>query len=474
MEYGWQEMHRHTEAEQQQLDALFQEELCKNDDKIVVLDDDPTGTQTVHDVSVYTDWEPASIRCAFAEPERLFYILTNNRARTPADAVRICREIGKTVAAVAKEQNRGYMMICRGDSTLRGHYPLETQALQEVLAKEGTEIDGEILCPFFLEGGRFTQKGMHYVQQDGIFIPAQDTEFAKDRTFGYRSSYLPRYIEEKTAKACRAEQVLQIPRELLCENRLDEVEALLCSCTLYRRICVDACEYGDLTAFAIALYRALAKGKRFLFQSAASLVKTLSGIRSRALLRRDEMLPASAGGGIVIVGSHTQKTTRQLERLLTQEGMVPVPFRSAAALESTQALEHEVTRCVALQEEILSQGATAVCYTERTIVSGENLSKEEALLRAVRIGEGVRDLVAHLSAAPAFIIAKGGITSSDIATKALGIHHARVLGQIVPGVSVWRTPPESRFPGIPYVVFPGNVGDEDALRQAAAVLTAEN
>ena len=462
---------RHTQTEKQRLTELLRAELLRSESKIAVLDDDPTGTQTVHDVSVYTRWDRQIIGRALAEPGRVFYILTNNRARPAAETEQVCREIGENLAAAAKEQNRNYLVICRGDSTLRGHYPLETQTLRRTLEKEGSRVDGEILCPFFEEGGRFTLHGMHYVRQGGELVPAKDTEFAKDKTFGYSSSFLPRYIEEKTAGQCRAQQVLHIPRELLFEEGIGRVETLLYGCTDCRRICVDAYEYADLTAFAVGFYRALARGKKFLIQSAASLVKVLAGIEDRPLLQRGVM-DAPRGGGVVIVGSHTEKTTRQLERLLALDNVIPVPFRASAAVESAQALDREVERCVALEEQILRRGCTAVCYTERDELPTDGLSREEALRQSVRVGEGVQRLVARLKVAPSFIVAKGGITSSDIATKALEISRAMVLGQIEPGVSVWRTPPESRFPGIPYVIFPGNMGDEDALYRTVKHLIA--
>lgn len=64
-----------------------------------------------------------------------------------------------------------------------------------------------------------------------------------------------------------------------------------------------------------------------------------------------------------------------------------------------------------------------------------------------------------------FIVAKGGITSSDLASKALSAKKATVLGPVIPGVPLWKMDEESRFPGIRYVVFPGNVGDETALAE---------
>ena len=91
-------------------------------------------------------------------------------------------------------------------------------------------------------------------------------------------------------------------------------------------------------------------------------------------------------------------------------------------------------------------------------------------LRSVRISEAVQSVVGNLQITPAFIIAKGGITSSDVGVKALGVRRALVLGQIQPGVPVWRTGPESKFPGMTYVIFPGNVGEERTLRDAVSTL----
>ena len=119
-----------------------------------------------------------------------------------------------------------------------------------------------------------------------------------------------------------------------------------------------------------------------------------------------------------------------------------------------------------------STGKTAVCYTRRKLLSFQGDTKEEALLRSLKISEGVQGLVSGLSVPPAFLIAKGGITSSDIGKKALKVRRAEVMGQILPGIPVWKTGPESRFPEIPYVIFPGNVGSETDLRRAVEILEA--
>ena len=238
------------------VDSALAAELAANADKLVVLDDDPTGVQTVHDVSVYTDWTEGSIREGFAERERLFYILTNSRAMTAAESSRAHEEIGRAVLRASRESGRGFMLLSRCDSTLRGHYPLETEVLRRELEAAGLAVDGEVLCPFFKEGGRFTLGGVHYVLQGRELIPAAETEFAADKTFGYRSSYLPDYIEEKTLGASPASEVLLIPIEQLRALDYDGIAEKLCSVRGFGKVCVDAVDYCDVKVFSVALYRA--------------------------------------------------------------------------------------------------------------------------------------------------------------------------------------------------------------------------
>ena len=153
------------------VDQLLQAEIAKNDAKIVVLDDDPTGVQTVHDVHVYTDWSLESIQAGFEEENKVFYILTNSRGMTVAETTRVHTEIAANIAKVAHSTGKKYMIMSRSDSTLRGHYPLEPQLLKDGMEKDGFIIDGEILCPFFKEGGRFTIGNIHYVKQSDELVP---------------------------------------------------------------------------------------------------------------------------------------------------------------------------------------------------------------------------------------------------------------------------------------------------------------
>lgn len=457
------------------VDCLLQAELIKNKKKIVVLDDDPTGIQTVHDVSVYTNWSMDSIREGFQEQKSLFYLLTNSRALTVAQTTKLHLELTANVIHGALESGQEVMIISRSDSTLRGHYPLETELIRQVLeTKTHMVMDGEILLPFFKEGGRYTVDNIHYVEDDaGELVPAGETEFAKDKTFGYQSSNLCEYIEEKTKGRYRAKDTITISLESLRGMDIDGIVAQLLQAGDFAKIVVNAIDYIDMKVFVIALFRAMARGRNFMVRSAAGFVKVIGGITDQPLLTKKEMLHNENGnGGMVVVGSHTQKTTAQMEQLRGSEGVTFIPFNSDL-VDDDAAFELEIRRVVAACEEEIRNGRTALTYTSRTLLSKEGDSKEQALLRSVRISEAVMELVKRLSVVPSFVIAKGGITSSDIGVKALRVRKANVLGQIEPGIPVWETDKKSKFPGIPYIIFPGNVGRESSLKKAVEVLTGK-
>ncbi len=464
-------LHTFPTPDEAAVNALLLAEVAKNDLKLVVLDDDPTGVQTVHDVAVYTAWDENSVRAAFAEENNLVFLMTNSRGLTVEETTKVHTDIAKVVSQVSKEMGKDFLLISRGDSTLRGHYPLETKLLKDGVEKEtGRILDGEILCPFFKEGGRFTIDNIHYVKYGDTLVPAGETEFAKDKTFGYVSSDLCDYVEEKTRGAYKAADVTCIALEDLRDLNFEKIEGQLEAVTGFGKIVVNAIAAVDVQVFCIALYRVMAKGKRFMFRTAAALVKELGGISAQPLLSKAQMVPKDNGrGGIIVVGSHTDKTTRQVAKLKELEEITFVEL-DATLVRDDAAFEAEVQRCLALEEACIAAGKTVCCYTTRALITADTGNKEDELRLSVKISDAVQSLVGRLSITPAFVIAKGGITSSDVGTKALGVKRALVLGQIKPGIPVWQTGAESRFPGTAYIIFPGNVGEDETLKQAASVL----
>ena len=283
---------------------------------------------------------------------------------------------------------------------------------------------------------------------------------------------MPAYIEEKTAGAYKAENVICISLEDIHDMAFDKIEAQLMSVKDFNKIIVNAVDYADLKVFCVALYRAMAKGKVFMFRTAAAIVKVMGGVTDQPLLTRAQMVVKETdNGGIIVVGSHTNKTTAQVEELkkLTEIEFVEL---DATLVRDEEAFEKEVQRCLAKEEECIRAGKTVCCYTTRALITADTGDKEDELRLSVRISDAVQSLVGRLTVTPAFVIAKGGITSSDVGTKALAVKRANVLGQIRPGIPVWQTGEESKFPQTPYVIFPGNVGENTTLREAVEVLTA--
>ena len=461
----------HTVEERSKTDADKAEALLSQvmegfHKKLVVLDDDPTGVQTVHDVSVYTDWEEESIRKGFEEKEAMFFILTNSRSFSVEETTKVHQDIAARVAKVARELGQDFMIISRGDSTLRGHYPLETQLLADDLTKnEGVVIDGEIICPFFPEGGRYTMDNIHYVKEQDNLVPAGMTEFAKDKTFGYKSSDLTEYVEEKTEGKYHKEDCITISLDELNALDVQGIKDKLMSAQNMAKIIVNAVSYADLKVFCAALVLAMKAGKHYMARTAAAFTKVMGRISDQPLLGRAQLEGDTKNGGIVLIGSHVKKTTDQLNCLKELDGQADFMEFQVNTVFEENGLEKAVERTVKAAEEKILSGRTVVIYTSRQLLAPENMTPEEKLQISVKISNAVTSIIGKLSVKPKFIIAKGGITSSDVGTKALRVKKARVMGQVKKGIPVWMTGEESKFPGMPYIIFPGNVGEVSTLKE---------
>ncbi|MGI6004462.1 MAG: four-carbon acid sugar kinase family protein [Christensenellales bacterium] len=432
--------------------------------KLVVLDDDPTGTQTVNGVYVYTVWDEESLTAALSEKGHIFFILTNSRGLSAADSRAQHQEIIRNLTAASKRTGVPFMVISRSDSTLRGHYPMETEVLRAGLEEIGTKIDGEIIAPFFLEGGRYTIGDVHYVKEGDVLVPAGQTEFAKDTTFGYRSSDLKDWVREKNPDMPFGEAIHSVSIHMLRTAQIEEITGVLKRAGNFEKIIVNAACYEDMEVFVQALYGAIAAGKNYLFRTAAGFVRVFAKIAMRPLLTGAELTTGSELGGLVIVGSHVKKTTQQLEGLLELEKAVPIEFDVNVLDESDEAVDESIDDAVENIRRAIVDKKTAVVYTSRKVVRKTEENSEANLRFSVRVSESLVQMVRRLPQMPSFIVAKGGITSSDIGVKGLGAKKALVLGQVLPGVPVWQLGPESKYPGVSYVVFPGNVGDENGLR----------
>ncbi|BBN02755.1 fructose-bisphosphate aldolase, class II [Marchantia polymorpha subsp. ruderalis] len=426
---------------------------------LVVLDDDPTGTQTVHDVNVLTDWSVDVLKEEFDKKPACFFILTNSRALNHEEAAELTVEICKQVVAAASAAGDiGYTIVLRGDSTLRGHFPQEPNAAASVIG----ESDAWIICPFFLQGGRYTINDIHYVADENMLVPAGSTEFAKDAVFGYKSSNLLEWVEEKTEGRVAAKDVASISIDTIRKGGPAAVCQTLCSLKKGTVCVVNAASERDVEVFAAGMMRAEAMGKQFLCRTAAAFVSARIGLRPTVPLTPKDLGSLNTTGGLIVVGSYVPKTTKQVEEARAScKDLVWINVDVASVTSDTLTREVEIEQAALSATQALTAGMDTVIMTSRDLVTGS--SKEESLKIGLSVSSALVEVVKRISVRPRYILAKGGITSSDVATKGMDVRKALVVGQALPGVPLWQFGPGSRHPGLPYIVFPGNVGGTDAL-----------
>ncbi|BAY33030.1 hypothetical protein NIES2107_49250 [Nostoc carneum NIES-2107] len=428
-----------------------------NKPKIIVLDDDPTGSQTVHSCLLLMHWDVETLRLGLRDDSPIFFILTNTRSLPPESAASVTKEVCQNLKVALKAENiTDFLVVSRSDSTLRGHYPIETDAI----AQELGPFDAHFLVPAFFEGGRITIDSIHYLIIDGKPKPVHETEFARDSVFSYHHSYLPKYVEEKTQGQIKAESVT---RFLLDDIRTGSLQRLL-QLSGNQCVVVDGETQADLNTFASDILTAASQGKRFLFRSAASILTALAALPPQPIAAENMAEYVRDGKpGAVIVGSHVKKTTQQLEALLQADGIVGIE------VEVGRLLNEQEDQSATLLTEILESiktvhdaGKTPVVYTSRQELTFEDVNTR--LEFGKRVSSLLMDIVRGLPSDIGFLISKGGITSNDVLSTGLALTSARLMGQILAGCSMVRTSSDHpQFPNLPVVLFPGNVGDADAL-----------
>ena len=425
----------------------------KSNIKLVILDDDPTGIQTVKGCKLITCWDEDTVRKALNDEVPFFYILTNTRAMTREDAARVTREAMEAVLKVQGAECKVHF-ISRSDSCLRGHFPLETDVIRQVLKEHGIKVwDKTPFIPAFIEAGRVTIDGVHYMKvqsretRDERLIPVSETEFARDNVFGYSTSVLCDYIMEKGANP-------------------DDYEI------------VDAQSYDELNAYCEQLLEQTADfDGSVVIRSSSSLPKAMSDhLRfSNLQFTTDDTNPAENGipivdskwensklPGLFVVGSHVKKTTEQLTELLRCPGVRGMEIDVEKILNDDAGYMDEIVGDLANGQQPTTNPqppttTTFVLYTSRKEIRIDDADKRQHL--GQQISDFLVDIVRHLPFIPSYLVAKGGITSNDILTKGLGIKIATVMGQVIKNVPCVMT---EHFP---YIIFPGNVGDKDSLAE---------
>tara|TARA_B110000263_G_scaffold245052_1_gene254028 strand:+ start:2106 stop:3533 length:1428 start_codon:yes stop_codon:yes gene_type:complete len=439
--------------------SLIRDEIALSDKKIFIMDDDPTGSQTVKDVAMLSDWSVDSLEKEFHCEELATFIQINTRACNHSEVERIVREVTSNILEAKSRVSKDVEVIFRSDSTLRGHFPLEMDVFSETLKNiDGQDYDALIFIPFFIQGQRYTFNDIQYTLEGDKLIPVGDTPFADDPAFPYESSNLKEWMEEKYKGQIQSENVISISIEDIRLGGPDKVQEILKSLNNHSICIVNAMDMKDLYVFTLGLLRAEKEGSNFLYRTAASFVKARIGQSEYPFLTREEIINKDSGGALIIVGSHVPGSTQQLNKLIEFSDINPIELNVQKILDNNKSQEEFITHEI---DRLLNDSQDVVLYTSRNVVVGH--SSEEYLQIGTKITNTIVNIVKNISVKPSYILSKGGMTSASVTRKGLNIQRAIIPGQILSGVLVMEMGCESKYPGSKLILFPGNVGDPDAI-----------
>lgn len=443
---------------------------------LVVLDDDPTGTQSVAGLPVLTDWTDDDLAWALGTGAPAVYVMTNSRSLSPSIAAARNRQVATSALRAAHQLGVEIDFVSRSDSTLRGHYPLEPDVLIEAQAQAGVAVDGVLVVPAFGEAGRITVASIHYAGNDADgYKPVGETEFARDASFGYFSSDLRDWVSEKSHGRIAADDVATVTLDTIRRGPASIADALS-TVSNGQPIVVDTVEETDLRSLALGILQAEHSGKRFVYRVGPPFVRALIGQEVPAPLQSNDVARIRHGSkaeharfGLIVIGSHVDLTTRQLQVLRERDAPAEVEVDVSQVLVDSRD-EHLANVVSQILDSLTDRNV--VVHTSRVLVTGEGA--EASLNIARSVSDAIVAVVQQVlcAASPSFVLAKGGITSSDVASRGLSISRAIATGPMLPGIiSLWE-PTEGPAQGIPYIVFAGNVGNDASLADVVGKLTA--
>ncbi len=441
--------------------------------KIIIFDDDPTGSQTVYGCPLLFNWDEKTLEKAFIKSSPLIFILSNTRSLSSVLAVKKTREICSSIKKFFLKQGYSkddYFYISRGDSTLRGHGVLEPA----ILAEELGPFHATFHIPAFLEGGRTTENGIHYLNG----IPVHTTDFGSDNIFGFSTSDLAKWIEEKSFGKIQAENILHVEIKQLdiAFNNEDGFKSLLSFLSKLENnisVVVDAKLPHHLETLARAI-KIVSREKRFLFRTAASFINSLSGLPSNPHDTADLVSLKSKNNefdykpGLIMVGSHVKLATDQLEVLLKDnscEGL-EIPVSKLADIFALEDYQKEILELedilLSKIDDILHIKKVPVLYTTREEMKFSSYSKRMNF--GLDLAEFMAILVRKITNKLGYIISKGGITTQLLLQKGLNFNQVDLRGQILPGLSIVKGISDQY--DLPVVTFPGNLGNEKTLLES--------
>jgi len=435
--------------------------------KFVVIDDDPTGSQTVHDCFLLLKWDCSTLTKGFESKSNLFFILANTRSLSENDAKltieQICKNLKTVIASQGYEEE--IIFISRGDSTLRGHNFLEPSTLNSCLGP----FDATFHIPAFIEGKRLTINGSHFVDK----TPVDKTIFARDKIFGFETSNVKNLLFQKSKSQIKIKDIENLflsNIESLNDEENNIVFQRLKNLKNNKHVIVDVENYSQLKNFSLVI-RKLTGQKKFLFRTAASFISSISEKKSvlkaktffsnlRKRNKEKSFLP-----GLIIVGSYVELSTIQLNNLLEITNCIPIELDVFEFFKITSSGNNQKRRNFfknKFLKEIrfsFERGKTPVLFTSRKFMS---LDYSEQLNFNYSLACFIAELVAELKYEIGYLISKGGITTNVILSNGLNADYVYLEGQIFTGISV-VTYNLKNYEKLPIITHPGNIGSKDSL-----------
>lgn len=442
-------------------------------DHIVVIDDHPTGSQSMVDVPILAAWSQDQIAWAMDNDRRIFYIVTNTRAMDAKAAENRMLEVTSAVLDAAKERGKSVVFLIRSDSSLRGHFPLDTDIAVNLFENSTAQrVDGVVIVPAFPEAGRITVGGVHYVEQwPGDYVPVAETRFAKEPRFPFTHSDLAGWVAERSRGRFSAQHVTTIPLDVV-RTGPEAVAAMLVNVRHGEPIVVDAVVEEDLRSVAIGLHLARAEGKRFVCRSAPPFVRALVGQEIARPLSVEDIQAIQAeseipeGPGLIVVGTPNPLTRRQVRALEARRPIREVSIAAPALLDSRR--EGHVEQVIQSAVDGLAHGNVMVRLAQMEV---DTEAKGDFSLDP-RIGRAINEICYQIAkrAKLSFVVARGGSVVQYVA-QALGVRRSIVRGPMLDGiVSLWQ-PLVGQIAGVPFVVYAGGVGNDESLADVVDLLS---
>jgi len=407
---------------------------------VAVLDDDPTGAQEVVDTPVLFDWSQAALARLPGHP---FHVITNTRAHSSEEAYAITRDVA---FAVMRRFPRAQIVL-RGDSTLRAHLREEYEAVRTAAFPHVAPT--LLLVPALPTAGRVTVDGIHLLERDGTRTPLHETEYAHDGDFAYSSARLLDWADERSGGLFPAAGGVEIPLAQVRRRGGAAVYEAVAACGERGgpSVCVpDAETITDLEAIAEGLRVARAHSLPVIVRCAP----TFAAVFCRTLAPK--LLPVPRADSILVLcGSYVPQTTRQLASLLERRRDALVELDLPRLVGEHRG--REVRRAARAARALLARDQIAVVATPRS-----RAPVADDPTAAELITHSLASLTRLLADRAELVLFKGGITSAVGVRDGLGARLATVEGPVRPGVALWRLQSGRRC-----LIFPGNVGGDDAL-----------